>query len=176
MARPTSRPASGSRPISRTALDKSSITYGEMGPDEDIPVHSMFMNRRMQDPYLVNVFPAGFSLERAVQPPKYRQCFQSPENEGVREYIPVVYKPHSYQQRARTPGSPKSPVRGGVGDEFRHVAGPFFRQLEIDDSVNFGVTSVINLESTSIYSTEVQIYLLFDRSSSAEKFTCDGFD
>ena len=160
MKRPESRTKNSSRPCSRTALDKASITYGATGTGEDYeaPVHNQFFNRRIQDPYLSNVFPAGFSPDRSVKPPKYRHFAERFDEDGVREYIPVVCKPHSYQQRARTPASPKSPIRGTLGDEFRHVAGPFFKQLEIDDSVNFpGQASVVNLDSTSVYSSEVRV-------------------
>lgn len=164
MSRPTSRSRTPrSRPGSRAALEKASITYGDMAAPEDsgAPVHNMFMNRRLQDPFLYNVFPAGFSPDRNIKPPKYKHFGETFDNEGVREYVPVVCKPHSYQQRARSPPTPKSPIRTNIVDEFRHVAGPYFKQLEIDDSVNFGATSVINLESTSIYSNEVKCITFF---------------
>lgn len=155
-----SRPASSSasRPSSRSALEKASITYGDMAtPEElDYPVSGMFQNRRMQDPYLVNVFPGGFSPSRGVPPPKYKHFRESFDEQGVREYVPVVSKPHIYQQR-RTQSPPRSPIKDNVGDEFRHVAGPYFKQLDIDDSVIFGATSVVNLDSTSMMSSVVSM-------------------
>lgn len=138
----------------RTPLEKMSIVYGEATPsgaEEWIPSQGCFRNRRMEDKYLSSVYPAGFAPQRCFNPPKYKHFSEVWTSEGTREYIPVVSKPHSYQSRAKTPGSPGSPVRKSVGDEFRHVAGPYFKQLDIDDSVNFpAAPSVVDLESTLI--------------------------
>jgi hypothetical protein len=154
---PPSRSPHHGRPSSRSMMDKANITYGEMSTPEEceaIPC-GMFQNRRKQDPYLNNVFPGGFVPQRGVNPPKYKHFSEKFNEEGVREYIPVVSRPHTYQMRARSPSPPHSPLKD-VGDEFRHVAGPYFKQLEIDDSVQFGMTSVINLESTSMLSSETK--------------------
>jgi hypothetical protein len=125
----------------------SFITYAD--EDQNHIVHGNFRNRRIHEPLLSNVYPAGFSLQRDIPPPKYRHFHESYNENGVREYIPVVAKPQTTMSRSRSPISPLRTMKQNISqvDEFRNVAGRFFKVQDIDDSIQLpGPASAVTLE------------------------------
>jgi hypothetical protein len=129
----------------------SIVAYGE---STDPVVHTAFLNRRVNDKFLTHVYPAGYQPQRESKPPKYKHFSEKWASDGskVREFVEVVVRPHTTQQRARSPASPSRAGKREI-DEFRNVAGPYFKQLDIDDSILFPApASVVNLESNSIQS------------------------
>lgn len=129
----------------------TNIAFAE---ETKLQIKDVFQNRRYHEKWLKNVFPAGFappSDAHGVKPQKHRQASEP------REYIPIIpdKRPGS-STLSKTVGSVSgvipAPILDGI-DEFRHVAGPFFKTIDFrmtDDDTETNrqtATRVVNMDS-----------------------------
>lgn len=132
----------------------TSLTFHEAA---DPPRRGMFFNRRDNEKYLKNVFPAGFVPPpdaSGVRPPKFQF-----ESKMEREFVNIVMekRPSSRSPVKPVPTTEASAQRGI--DEFRHVAGPYFRAIDFDDSFALpqsGPAHVLNIDAAvSVHSSSM---------------------
>jgi hypothetical protein len=123
----------------------TSLTFHDAA---DPPRQGIFLNRRDNEKYLKNVFPAGFAPPpdaSGVKPPKFQF-----ESKMEREFVNIVAeKRPSSRSPVKQRSSPEAGAQRGI-DEFRHVAGPFFRAIDFDDSFavpQSGPAHIVNIDA-----------------------------